>query len=45
MENEIIFYVKVIVAIVLGWKLGVLERKVEELINALGDQQRKINPH
>lgn len=30
MESDMILYVKMIVAAIIGWKLGVLERKVED---------------
>ena len=41
MSDDFMYYVKIVVAIVVGWKLGVLERKVEDIISELRALQRK----
>ena len=32
MEAEFILYIKILLAVIIGWKLGRLERTVEDLI-------------
>lgn len=39
MGQEAWLWMKILAAVVVGWKLGVLERKVEELINERTSQQ------
>ena len=44
MSDDFMFYFKVVVAVVVGWKLVVLERKVEDIISELRAMQRKKAP-
>ena len=37
--DELILYVKILMAAIIGWKLGRLERIVEDLINASYDRR------
>ena len=41
MDGVLMLYVKMLIAGVIGWKLGVLERKIEKLINEMIVQQSK----
>ena len=41
MDNTIILYFKILAAVVIGWKLGVLERKIEDIISDLNDLRKK----
>ena len=41
MDSTIILYFKILAAVVIGWKLGVLERKVENLISDLNALRKK----
>ena len=42
MDSEFMFYVSIVAAVLIGWKLGVLERKVEDIISELhGLRKRK----
>ena len=41
MKDMVIFYLKIIAALLVGWKLGELERKVEDIIDELSDLRKK----
>ncbi len=41
MENDFFLYIKMLLAMIIGWKLGRLERLVEDILNALDDLQKK----
>ena len=40
----LMLYLKMLVAAIVGWKLGVLESKIERIIDGLNDQRKKKAP-
>ena len=41
MDNEILHIIKYFIIAIVGWKLGSIERKIEELFNEISDLRKK----